>query len=77
MIENFKLWSPDKYVYIRKARTKHQLNWFFVRYTSNPRGISGIIPIKNSLIYVPKELVGKKVRLFLEVIPDKEVDSTE
>ncbi len=50
-------------------------NWFLVKYSSN--GSNGIITNfkEHTHLYCPKEFIGKKVRLRLEIIPETKQDN--
>ena len=53
-----------KFYIIKRAKTKHPLAWW--RGNVDCNGLA----IKVGIVYVPKELEGKKLRLNVEVIED-------
>ena len=45
-------------------------DWWFVKYRSQSN--SGVIQLGKKTIFLPKELIGKKIRIKIEVVEEKE-----
>lgn len=58
----------DRYYITRKTSKKVFRNWFLVKI--KPNNSQGIVTLSQTL-FLPKELIGKKVRFKLELLDDK------